>query len=802
MYTDLMTATQTTTGKTEADLEAQANAALRHALPWLDVATIKHQLTFSFRLGHKDVEIDGAKASSRLGRIDMLIEKAGERLAILELKKPSRPLDDDDIAQGLSYARVLHPRPPIVIVSNGTDTRTFATETGNLLSNGLPIEKDFAALMEAAMENARTGLRDAIATLMGPRSDVWMAAVRTATEETLEDLTGDWSDVVTPFTPDFHIPRKASKKAMTALCGARRVIAIEGPPLIGKSHVLRELASLTKQSEEVAVLLVEASGTAGIGIADEVARLLTGAVGWRISAEEARRWLEDLAVSDGPRLVIAIDGLGLEHDGIRRELEALTAQSIGPKLKFVVEADTAVIDRLWKGETRRKHTVFARRGERIVVDRLDDNEFGQALKVLEQHGAKFMQGADKADEYRQPWLLRSIAAGVVEAPERAKGMTALLPPLLSLDLFRHTREQFIQEELAEQAATFARAVLDDYGRSDRSPDVSLRSMHNFMVRKATMRDHADSAELAAMERSGFAGSTLDIGNRTIVTGRIPELIVSELARQIAEELANRMGDKQADANAADWLVATTARLPYGDIIGAQALVDLVEQLSGISVAFINALLQRTPKIRPIKPGTKAIVWMPNVGELIMETRADGVIMIKKPGWHKELELPADEAAVSYSDLDAWLILSHLASVRIGVRSVDENRFVGVIDPAILALIGTCPIVLRRVPEDLERSSHHTHDGPDGAQLACREDGIIEPVTFSLLRFLEREQENADEWLEESCNEESAPLLNRLSQALAMLARLNPHTSRAKWANAQLGNLVNPALKKALVLSAK
>ena len=99
------------------------------------------------------------------------------------------------------------------------------------------------------------------------------------------------------------------------------------------------------------MLLVEASGTAAMGIADEVARLVSGAVGWHISAGEARRWLERLATSDGPQLVIAIDGLGLEHDGIRRELEALSAQSMGPKVKFVIEADTSRATVAWIGRS-------------------------------------------------------------------------------------------------------------------------------------------------------------------------------------------------------------------------------------------------------------------------------------------------------------------------------------------------------------------------------------------------------------------------------------------------------------------
>lgn len=78
----------------------------------------------------------------------------------------------------------------IIRVSNGTDTRTYATETGELLKDGLPTDQAFAALMDAAMKIALSDLQEAIKTLMEPGSDVWMAAIRSATEQTLDELTG------------------------------------------------------------------------------------------------------------------------------------------------------------------------------------------------------------------------------------------------------------------------------------------------------------------------------------------------------------------------------------------------------------------------------------------------------------------------------------------------------------------------------------------------------------------------------------------------------------------------------------
>ena len=46
------------------------------------------------------------------------------RSRFLELKRPGSLLTTDDDEQGLSYARMLHPRPPLVVVTNGQATRS------------------------------------------------------------------------------------------------------------------------------------------------------------------------------------------------------------------------------------------------------------------------------------------------------------------------------------------------------------------------------------------------------------------------------------------------------------------------------------------------------------------------------------------------------------------------------------------------------------------------------------------------------------------------------------------------------
>ena len=50
-----------------------------------------------------------------------MLEMDGKPIAIFELKRPGIAISDDDREQGISYARLITPMPPLVIISNGVD---------------------------------------------------------------------------------------------------------------------------------------------------------------------------------------------------------------------------------------------------------------------------------------------------------------------------------------------------------------------------------------------------------------------------------------------------------------------------------------------------------------------------------------------------------------------------------------------------------------------------------------------------------------------------------------------------------
>lgn len=129
-----MTSKKLTTSPTESDLESAIDGAIKRIFHWLPQGSVHHQTKFSFKVGRGTVNIDGMRSYTTEGRADIILSHMGKPLSVLELKRNGVQLTDDDAGQGLSYARMLVPSPPLVIVTNGDDTRLFETHTGKTWS--------------------------------------------------------------------------------------------------------------------------------------------------------------------------------------------------------------------------------------------------------------------------------------------------------------------------------------------------------------------------------------------------------------------------------------------------------------------------------------------------------------------------------------------------------------------------------------------------------------------------------------------------------------------------------------------
>lgn len=789
-----MTINKLTLHPTEADLEAEIHCALKVAFPWLKPELFKHQTRFSFKFGRSTIEIDGASVSKAEARSDILIYHGEKPLAVLELKRSGVALTEDDIAQGLSYAHMLHPQPPLVVITNGKDMRLLATHTGENWEPTNPSEEELAKLVMAVGKTADAGMQHAVEVLLGPTSTVWAAAIRVSTALVINDLAGEWNDSLLPFVSGFLIPRHATERIYAELKGSKRIVILKGPPLVGKSCVLRELCSKATEADDLVILFIEADGNAGSGVIQSLANLLADTLGWSVSPQDIRTWLRRLSRGTGPTLVLAVDGVGIVHDDVRRDIEELTSDDFGAKLRMVLAIDDTIVERLVLNETGRKKTRIGRRAVQISVGPLDNTEFREALRYLwNDHRITIMGGSDTAAEFRIPWILRTLVASVVTNPKYKMGYDAIIPPLLGLDLVLYVRERFNDDhDLRRQYQELAQAVLQDSKDHKRPISLILESMSAFVIRNKTLRSSMERADVLSLVQRGYLKPRMHLSGEFIFVPRLPELLLSEIAVLLGKDLSQRI--IQDVKKAGDWLVARTAELPLGDLIGAQAIFDSFSTTGHLPLGLISRLIAVRPHRKSVRPGTRAALHIPSAGMVDLLFKKDGSILAKMGDHEMTIERDEDDSGNAiYADVESWLILSHMSRYPLLAQSSEDGRIVGRIDPAILMEVGTCQMLLRRPSGDIETNSIMTHDFPDYGSMVCHKSGIVEPITLAIFQFLSREGSESTEWIEEAIERKSFPLLMRIDIALDQLAVIND-ADRAKWAKNMITEHIKPAFK--------
>lgn len=791
-----MTATQLTKSPTEADLKAEIHAVIRKAFPWLPTDAIRHQTKFSFTFGHATIEIDGVRDLQAEGRTDILVRWNETPLAVLELKRKGLALTAADVEQGLSYASVIRPRFPLVIVSNGDETRILELYSGNPWQPTTPSEAEFQKLIGATAAAATGDIKNAVSTLMGSQPMVWVQAIRSASDASMEELIGRWDEPLQPFVRDFLFPRKASAMVEMALSRGKRFLLIEGAPLVGKSSLIREMVRRTANSAEMVVLFVAADE--GTGILQAVADILSTSLAWPVNTDEARSWLARLSRANGPALVLAVDGIGPEHDPLRRELEDLSSTAFGPQLRLLVTVDDAVTKTLTEHSRGRQASPIGRRIDaRIELDVLDDDEFELAVGALWDHRMAVMHGGRSSSELRVPWILRALGGRYAPEPGQQPNRAAVLPAQLSLDLIAHARERFTDDELRRQFREIAKAVLQDAEDKDRPIALMLKSMATFVVRRQTLLQFLPHGEIESLLTRGYLKPSLHASGEAVLFVRLPELLASEASIVLASGLIER---GRADAaETARSMVSVTSRLPLGDIIAAHSFADAMRGSAGVPLDVVSELARMPPERTPITPGMRAAMHVPGIGMMEMTFQADGSFVGEFEGKrHTFAADPNEGAGELISHSNAWLILSHLCGQRIGiVRGSDTER----IDLALLSEVGGCPHALRRPDVGFEGRGVSTHQIAGYGEVVCHRAGIVEPITFSLFRRVSEEGLELEEWIRTAVEGGSLALLARLDIALRETAKLADDVRRP-WAERMLSELVAPALNDALQCTAE
>ena len=769
---------QATAVATEQQFESQVRAAVLKAFSWLPGDQIEEQLTFTFRAGHHEITVNKEPKTSFGARLDILVKFRGEPLAVFELKREGEKLAPNDAEQALSYARMMFPHPPLVILTNGDKTLTYETYTGAPWKPETPSEDALAVLVERTATVAKADLKRAIETLMGGEPMVWMDAVRQTSKAVLDEMTGDWGDPSVTFVDGWGLERTATQIVVEHLQDGARLVVVEGAPLAGKSHVLRDLVDDVHGSDLFAALYVQADS--GADLFQQLADLLSRSLDWPLTRDEARSWLTTRARTQGPALVLVLDHVGRGDADLRRDIEALTSNAFGPGVRVVLAADDSAVDAMLKKAVGRGPGALAPRVKRVAVGPLSDDEFFAASNRLHFRRVEFLPGARHSSELRHPWVLHAMVGDVHAAPKyRDLSLAAALPPQPGLGLLHKVREDFDgQGPPISLFRELAQSLLGDLeGGTDSAH--ALRLQGGYVVRRDTAIDVLSAEGATELLQAGLIVPTRINAGENVFSIRLPQLLASEMAKLLGERIAD--ASPSAAFETADWLLDVTSGMVLGDTIAAQALIDAATRRGNLSVELIHAMVNRPPTKEVLAIGSKLGGWMEGAGAFTMTLLDAGAVKFEMDGMSMIAEADPDGPAehVAWKDTQPWMILSRLAGYPFEIVNGDETFGRG--DVALLLHVGSCPIPLVEPGGDMDLRSLPVHDLGDDLTIVCHRAGLVEPITWSLFDFLSRSWRVGGEiFVGEALELGSAALLARLDLCLRVIAGLED-AERRKWA---------------------
>ncbi len=203
-----------------------------------DVSEISLEKSFPIRLGKSRHLITG--------RSDILCKRNGTNLFIIELKNDSISIDQEDIDQGISYARLLPDNiAPFTIITNGKTTKIFdsisrreltgtkISEQSNYWQNGCTLSTDidlgirYEALkkfVSFSPENLKIFCENQVRDRMGP-------------------IIGNTYEPFAKFVKELHIQRQGLQNAFNSFTiSEASVFAIVGSAGVGKTNAMCSLA--------------------------------------------------------------------------------------------------------------------------------------------------------------------------------------------------------------------------------------------------------------------------------------------------------------------------------------------------------------------------------------------------------------------------------------------------------------------------------------------------------------------------------------------------------------------------------
>ena len=201
---------------------------------------LEFEKNFSIRLGRNVYCINNYKKKQNAkGRLDILCKRGDKNLFVIEVKRDNAKITQDDIDQGISYARLLDQITPFVLITNGKDTRIMDTISKKELNgNDIGLQSDFWKNgCKLSSKDELDCRHEALKNFVGYSYENLKLFSKSQIEDRMSVLKGSKNDLTKKYIPELFLENKELYCTLEKyLISSDVVFSIIGESGVGKTN--------------------------------------------------------------------------------------------------------------------------------------------------------------------------------------------------------------------------------------------------------------------------------------------------------------------------------------------------------------------------------------------------------------------------------------------------------------------------------------------------------------------------------------------------------------------------------------
>lgn len=702
----------------EATLEARVSEVLRQVFPTFKEVNVVHQTSFTLKIGHHNIPFDSdySNKNSVRGISDIILKIDDKNIILLELKQENIVISQADIAQGLSYARLLDQMPPITLISNGKDNQFFNTYTRDEIVIDTIDFQFIQKTINSSFTLAASDFKDAVNLLLNNDPELFSKVINDLSEARFNRLTGDIADFSKPICLDFNIERTILEEINKVFDNGNLLVGIQASAFVGKTTVLYQFFQKLRSTENF--LLYLDCNDHNYSIYKQLANSFSKSSGVHITEEKVREWLNSsLYNGSGNRLYLLLDNFNDNiAETIKEEILELIDLFDNGHHRILYTIDEFNYKEIAYVPHRKYKTLIGQKSKVIKLDELDDIEYMEANEIMFDRFRLIIQrGGHFTPEYREPRILRHLITAYQDEQIPDKNYSKLIAvpdyELLTLLVCNETYSPEVHQLMKKLADCF----IEEHDTRQGNSDLALISIGTGAILTETFRAKYPNDYESLIQSSIVVIREYHDQNLSIIYPKLPEL----LAYYCIDKAVHLLLEKSKDTNGSELATYFTdlmLAIPFCDIVGAGTMMQLSQKAPLLFSDLITELRKIAPKTELIGKGTIIAMHVPEEGtaKINFDCNVD-----KGNGFF-------------IADFYPYAILSQLAGYPMGVDDPEDEGNYKYHLLLIYQLASDSHFLRRADMRSIKNMKYlEGHDWDGIGQIINGKEGIIEPIVQSI-----------------------------------------------------------------------